>query len=107
MLFGRTRLNDDVVLVVDNLLEVLRLHPKQRGDFVRKTLEVPDVCDRNTQRNVSHALTTHRFLCHLYAAPVADDALVANTLVLATVTLPVFDRTEDFLTEQSVFLRLE
>src|ERR1700746_3888540 len=43
----------------------------------------------------------------LDAAPLADDSLVADPLVLAAVALPVLGRTEDALAEDPVFLRLQ
>ena len=55
--------------------------------------------DRHLQLDVSHALTTHLLLRHLHLAAVADDAAVADPLVLTTVALVVLDRTEDALTE--------
>src|SRR5690606_7787592 len=99
--------DDDVVLVVDDLVEVLRLDPEEGGDLVRQALEVPDVDHRHAERDVAHALAAHRLLRHLDAAAVADDALVADPLVLAAVALPVLDRAEDLLAEQAVLLRLE
>ena len=56
--------------------------------------------------DVTGTLTTHLLLCHLYTATVADDALIADALVLATGALIVLCRTEDALTEQTVTLRL-
>ena len=44
---------------------------------------------------------------HLDAAAVADDAAVADPLVLAAMALPVLDRTEDPLAEETVPFRLE
>ena len=58
------------------------------------------------QFDVTTALTTHLLLCHLYAASVADDALVAYALVLAAGELVVAGRTKDALAEQTVALRL-
>ena len=58
------------------------------------------------QLDVSAALTSHFFLSDLDAATVADDALVANALVLAASTLVVLRGTEDALAEQTVALRL-
>jgi hypothetical protein len=55
---------------------------------------------------VTHALTTNRRLGNFYTTALTDDALVTNTLVLATGPLPVFGRTEDLLAEESVLLRL-
>src|SRR5207253_11024163 len=43
----------------------------------------------------------------LHPAAVADDAAVADALVLAAVTLPVLHRAENALAEQPVALRLE
>src|SRR4030095_5923961 len=40
-------------------------------------------------------------------AVLADDALVADALVLAAIALPVLRRTEDALAEETVTLRLE
>jgi len=44
---------------------------------------------------------------HLDAAALADDALVADALVLAAIALPVLGRTEDALAEETVTLGLE
>src|SRR3712207_8041405 len=43
----------------------------------------------------------------LHAAALADDALVADALVLAAVALPVLGGTEDALAEEPVLLGLE
>lgn len=54
-----------------------------------------------------HALTTHVGTSHLDATALTDDALEANTLVLAAVTLPVTSRAENLLTEEAVTLWLK
>ena len=54
---------------------------------------------------MSHALPTHLGARHLYPAPVADHALVANLFILPTVTLPVLRRTEDALAEKAILFR--
>ena len=51
---------------------------------------------------MTHALTTHFLLGHLYAATLADDTFVADTLVLTAVALVILGRTEDTLAEESV-----
>jgi hypothetical protein len=104
---GGARLDDDVGLVVDDPVEVLRPHPQEVPDLVRHALEVPDVDDGDGEGDVPHPLTADLLLGHLDAAAVADDALVADPLVLAAVALPVLDRAEDLLAEQPVLLRLE
>src|SRR5690606_31218151 len=104
---GAAGLDDDVGLVVDHLLEVLRLHPEEVADLVRDALEVPDVDDRHGERDVAHPLAADLLLGHLDAAAVANDALVADALVLPAVALPVLDRAEDLLAEEPVLLGLE
>jgi hypothetical protein len=56
---------------------------------------------------MAHALAPHLLPRHLDAAALADDALVADPLVLAAVALPVLGRTEDALAEEPVLLGLE
>jgi hypothetical protein len=57
--------------------------------------------------DVAHALTAHLGPRDLDAAALADDALVADALVLAAVALPVLGRTEDALAEEPVLLGLQ
>src|SRR5262249_31451721 len=73
----------------------------------RRALEVPDVADGAGQLDVAHPLAADLRAGDLDAALVADDALVANPLVLAAVALPVLRRTEDALVEQTILFRLE
>jgi hypothetical protein len=63
--------------------------------------------DRRGQLDVAHPLTAHLGASDLDAAALADDALEADTLVLAAVALPVASRSEDLLAEQAVLLWLE
>ena len=104
---GGPGLDHHVRLVVDDPLEVLTREAQDVGDLGRRRLEVPDVHDRHGEGDVPHALAAHALLGHLDAAAVADDALVADALVLAAVALPVADRAEDLLTEEAVLLRTE
>ena len=61
---------------------------------------------RNHQRDVSHALAAHLLLGHLHAAAVADDAFVADALVLTAVALVILHRAENPFAEQTVALGL-
>src|SRR5205085_11414234 len=70
-------------------------------------LEEPDVRHGIGEVDVAHSLAPDLRPRHLHTAPFADDALVADTLVLAAVALPVLGRTEDALAEQPVLLRLQ
>src|SRR4029077_4732103 len=67
----------------------------------------PDVADGRRKVDVTHALTANLLPRHLDAAAFADDPLVADSLVLAAVALPVLGRSEDPLAEQAVALGLE
>src|SRR6202042_2225016 len=92
---------------VQDLLELLGSDVEQVPDAARHALEEPDVRDGSGQVDVAHALTANLLPRHLDAAALADDALVADALVLAAVALPVLGRTEDALAEEAVALGLE
>ena len=55
---------------------------------------------------MAHSLPADGGLRHLDAAAVADHALIADLFVLAAVALPVLDRSEDALTEETVLFGL-
>src|SRR6185503_15374326 len=92
---------DDRGREVQDLLELLGSHVEQVADSRRHALEEPDVRDRRGQVDVSHALAAHLGTRDLDAAALADDALVADALVLAAVALPVLCGTEDALAEEA------
>ena len=75
--------------------EVLRGEVEQVAEAARDFLEVPDVGDGSGELDVAHPLTTHLGAGDLDATALADDALEADSLVLAAVALPVARRTED------------
>jgi hypothetical protein len=56
---------------------------------------------------VPHAVATDLGERDLDATAVADDAAIADALVLPAMALPVLHRTEDALAEQTVLLGLE
>ena len=98
---------DDVQGEVQDPLEVAGADVEQDAEPAGRALEVPDVADRARQLDVAHALTADLRAGDLDAALVADDALVADALVLPAVALPVPGGTEDALVEEPVLLRLE
>ena len=63
--------------------------------------------DRSGQFDVAHPFSSYFCLCDFYAAAVADDALVADALVLSAVAFPVLRRSEYPLAEQAVALGLQ
>ena len=98
---------DDVQREVQDPLEVARADVEQDAEPARRALEVPDVADRARELDVTHPLAADLAAGDLDATLVADDALVADPLVLAAVALPVLRRTEDALVEETVLFRLE
>ena len=100
-------LRDDRGREVQDLLELARGDVEQVADAARDALEEPDVRDGSGEVDVTHALAAHLLPRDLDAAALADDALVADALVLAAVALPVLRRAEDALAEETVTLGLE
>src|SRR6202011_75463 len=104
---GLPRLDNDVVLEIEDALEILERHVEQQADAARQRLQEPDVRERRGELDVAHALAPHARERHLDAALLADDALVLHALVLAAQALVVLDRAEDARAEQAVAFRLE
>ena len=104
---GLLRVDDDVRLAVEDLLEILQRDVEHVADARRQALQEPDVRDRRGERDVPEALTTHLGLDHLDAALLAHDPAVLHALVLAAVALVVLHRPEDLRAEQAIPLRLE
>ena len=94
----------DVLREVQDALEVAGADVEKDAEPARRALEVPDVRDGARQLDVAHPLATHLGARHLDAALVADDALVADALVLAAVALPVSGGPEDALVEEPILL---
>ena len=65
------------------------------------------MADRSGKLDMPHALAAHLAARHLNSAAVADDTLELYLLIASAVALPVLDRPEDSLAEQTVPLRLE
>ena len=99
--------SDDEEREVEDPLEVAGTYVEEDAEPGRRPLEVPDVADRAGQLDVTHPLAADLRPGDLHPALVADDALVADPLVLPAVALPVLRGTEDALVEEAVLLRLE
>ena len=56
---------------------------------------------------MTHALSADGCLGDFHAASVADHALIADLLILTTMTLPVLLGSKNLLTEQAVSFRLQ
>src|SRR5680860_1018529 len=106
-LFSSSHMGDYGSGEVENPLQFLGGNIQQVAHATGHTLEIPDVADRGSKIYVAHALTTHLGTSHLHPTTFALYALVADTLILAAVALPILGGTEDTLTEKTILLRLE
>ena len=75
--------------------------------MARKRLEEPDVDDGHSQLDVPHPLPANLRESDLDSTAIAYMTAESDPLELSAVTLPVFYRTEDPLTEQPIPFRLE
>ena len=99
--------SDDVLGEVEHALQVAGRDVQQQAQTAGRALYEPDVRDGRGQLDVTHALAAHLTARNLDTTFVTNDALVADTLVLAAVALKVLLRAEDLLAEESVLFRLE
>ncbi len=104
---GQARLDDDVVLEVENPLQIAQRHVQHQADAAGQRLQEPDVRDGGGQFDMAHPLAPHLLERHFHAALLADDAAILHALVLAAEALVVLDRPEDPRAEQPVTLGLE
>src|SRR4029079_14498129 len=91
----------------DDLFELARADVQDQRQRRRHALEVPNVAHRSGKLDVAHPFATDLAARDLYAAALANDALVLDLLAPATGALVVFDRPKNPLAEKSVPLRLE
>ena len=103
----QTRLDDDIVLEIENALEILERHVEHETDARRQRFQEPDMRHRRGQIDMAHAVAAHFLHGDFDAALLADDALVLHALVLAAQALVVLHGPEDAGAEQAVALRLE
>ena len=101
-----TRLDYHIALIVNNLVELFGGQAEQITDFIGQRLEVPDMRYRHHQFDVPHALPAYFFLGYLNPTAIADNAFVADTLILTAVAFPVLYRPENTLAKQAAHLRL-
>ena len=101
------RVEDDVGLEVEDLLQVLDRKVEDQPDPARGALEEPDVGHGRGELDVAHALPADLGLRDLDAAALADDAPVFHPLVFAAEALVVVDGAEDLGAEQAVLFGLE
>ena len=102
---SQARLDDDVVLEVEDPLEILQRHVEQQADAARQRLQKPDMRHRRGELDMAHAVAPDLREGHLDAALLADDAAIFHALVLAAQALVILDRPEDPGAEQAVALR--
>jgi hypothetical protein len=104
---GLLRIDDDVGLAVEDLLEVLQRDVEHVADARRQALQEPDVRDRCRQVDVSETLAAHLRLDDFDAALLAHDPAMLHALVLAAVALVVLHRAEDLGAEEPIAFWLE
>ncbi len=98
---------DEVLGEVQDPVQVSRGQVQHEAEPARGPLGEPDMSYGRGQGYVPHPFAPYLRSRHLDAAAVADDALVADLLVLSAVALPVLGRAKDALAEEAVFLRPE
>jgi len=101
-----TRIDDNIPLIVNDAVKLLRRQAQQITDLVGQRPEIPYMGYGNDQGDVSHALASYLLFRHLNAAAVADDTLVTYPLVFSAMAFIILHRSEDPLAEEAVTFRL-
>ena len=101
------RVGDDEGFEIEHAFDVAQRHVEDHAEAGRQRLEEPDVGNRRSQFDVTHAVTANLGQRHFDAALLADHATMLEALVLAAQALVVLDRAKDLGAEQAVTFRLE
>ena len=101
-----TRLNDYVLLIINDSIQFLGWHTQQVTNLIWKRTEVPDMSYRNNKFDMTSTLTTNFLLCYLNTTTITNDSLITDALVLSAGALVVLGRTENALAEQTITFRL-
>src|SRR5690625_2287503 len=101
------RIDDHVVLVVNDPFQTPGSHIENQTDPARHTLQEPDVRNRNGELNVPHPFTADTRNRYLNSTAVTNDILVFDPLVFSAGAFVIPDRPENPLTEKSSRLRLK
>jgi hypothetical protein len=83
------------------LLEFLHGDIQHESDTRWDALEIPDMCDRSGELDMTSSLTANLRGSHLDTTSLTYYTLVADTLVLAAGTLIVIAWAKNLLTEES------
>ncbi len=101
---GIARIDDNVLLVVEDGTETPNGEVQQQSHTRRHGTVIPDVRDRRRQLNMPHTLSAHLEVRDFDATTVTNHTLVSDGLKLSAITLPLFCSTENTLTEKPIFL---
>ena len=101
------RIDDDVVLIIDDALELARAHVEHETEARRHALVKPDVRNRHRQLDMAHAFATHARQRNFHAATIANHALVLDAFVFSARTFPIARRTENSFAKQAALFRFE
>jgi hypothetical protein len=99
-----TGLNNYIAFVINDTLQLLGREAENIADFVRQTLEEPDMYYRNYEADMAHTFAAHLFLRYFHTTAIAYDTFISDTLILSAVALIVLYGTEDTFAEKTVAL---
>src|ERR1700686_1129895 len=101
------RIDDDVILVIDDALELARAHVEHEAEARWHTFVEPYVRNRHGQFNMTHAFAANAGERYFHAATIANDALMFDALVFSAGAFPIPCRTKNSLAEKAALFRLK
>jgi hypothetical protein len=96
---GIAGIQDKPAAKVDDFLDSLAGHLKEKRDIVDSIAEVPDMCNRRMEFDVPHALAANVGISYFDVTLITDLTLEAFSLELAATALKTLGRSEDDLAE--------
>ena len=101
--FRIARINDNVILKIDDFFHAGRLHVQKGSKPARHRLEEPDVNHWCCKLNVTHPLAANTGVGDFHTTPIANHTFVLHTTELAAGAFPILLRPKNLFAEKTIF----
>src|SRR3989344_5856643 len=91
---------------VNYFFKCLNRQIKYQTNFGWNRSEEPNIKNRSSKLNMSHAVAANNRIGHLYSTLITNNSFITDFLIFTTITFPIFGRSKNFLSKQTAFFRL-
>ena len=104
---GHAGIYNDIGFEIQDAFDITQRNIENHTHAGRKALQEPNMSNRASQLNVTHAFAANLGKCDFHAALFANDALMLQTFVFTAKTFVILNRSENLCAEQTVAFGFE